>query len=138
MKVLYGEKSAEYKALRNVQKAVEMSYRSIPSPLGGGSNTVEQANTALDTLARVVGMPGLKLGSTASLAVRIAQRAGSWVTKLNNDEVMQVVRRAMYDPELAHDLLLAKSGLAPKIADKRISAKLVSMGLIGINEASQE
>jgi len=138
MRVLYGANSSEYKALRNVQKAVEMSYRSIPSPLGGGSNTVEQANTAFDTLAKVVGMPGLKMGATASFLTRLGQRGLAVLGKMNGDKVMEVLRRAMYDPEIAHDLLLAKSGLAPKVVERRLSAKLIAMGLIGAKEELED
>jgi hypothetical protein len=134
---LYGADSQEYKALKNVQEAIQVSYRSIPSPLGGGSNTVEQANTALDTLAKVVGMPGLKMGPLGSFAVRAGQRAIGIFTKLSEQDALTILRRAMYDPELAKDLLMAKRGLRPDIVEKNLRAKFITMGIIGGKETIQ-
>ncbi|MCR4307648.1 MAG: hypothetical protein NUV80_03735 [Candidatus Berkelbacteria bacterium] len=130
MKVLYGEKSKEYMALRNVQKAIEVSYRSIPSPLGGGSNTAEQAVTAMDILSKVIGMPGLKMGPAGSFIVRAGQKALSVLNGMTGSEVTALLRRAMYDPELAKDLLLFRRGLSPSVVNKRLTAKLISMGLL--------
>ena len=131
MKVLYGEKSLEYRALKNVQSAVETSYRSIPSPLGGAqSSTTEQALSAVDLLSKTVGMPGLKLGPIGSFAVRLAQKGLGIFTKLNDKEIVSVLRRAMYDPDLAKDLLSAKRGLVPREVERRIGSKIAAMGII--------
>jgi hypothetical protein len=137
MKLLYGADSQQYKALQNVHKAVEMSSRSITSPLGGGSDTMELGSTGLNTIAMVVGLPGLKMGSTASLAIRLARKGLDSINNLSNQDVNQVLLRAMYDPELASNLLLAKNGFKPEVIDKRISAKLIGLGLLGTTKQTQ-
>lgn len=129
MRRLYANDPGKIAALQKVSKAVEIQGRSAKSPIGGGSDTAENLNTARSVLGRVVDIiPGGGL-------VRGLARVG--LGKLNDltaQEVNKVIARALYDPELAQTLMLASKRYKPEVVQKRLNSHLITMGLAAIDD----
>ncbi len=126
MKKLYRAKPEKYKALKNIQKAVEMQGRSAKSPLGGGSDTTE--NTSV-----LVGLLGHMMSSVAKIpgishTVKLSSLGLDSIKSLNATEVNNLVARALYDPELAKILNRAAQKANPKLVEKQMNAFLKSIG----------
>ncbi len=130
LKFLYGEKSKEYQALQNVQKAIEVSSRYISYPLGGVPDTAETLNMGTKLLSALVEHKG----GVTGIAARVGNRILNSINNMNQEQVNRVLIKAIYDPEFASDLNLIRKGLSPVIAEKKFGSYLLSMGIVGISE----
>lgn len=132
MRVLYRDEPQKLAALQNVQKAVEISSRSVTSPIGGGSDTAENigsgAMAVIGTLfSHVVGKTGLQL--------TLAKRGLNWFNKAGAEELNSFLYRAMYDADFAETLMMAKHNVSPAYVEKNLMKNLASIGIYGTNKA---
>lgn len=124
MRVLYKDEPHKLEALMNVQKAIETSSRSASSPIGGGSDTAENVNTALGAVATAAGhLTG------HSILTTLANKGLGMLSKLNTQQTEKLLARAMYDTDLAESLMMARKGIAPKEVERRIEGTLTKMGI---------
>jgi len=126
MRRIYAKEPAKIAALQKVSKAVEIQGRSARSPIGGGSDTAENLNSARSVLGRVVDIvPG------GGMVRTLAKMGLGKLNDLTAQEVNKVIARALYDPDLAKTLMLASRRYKPEVIERQINSHLVTMGLIG-------
>jgi hypothetical protein len=135
MEVLYKDEPKKLKALQNAQNAFEIESRSAAHPFGG-SDTVSKATTGIAT-AKVLGRIVGHFSSTARLANVLAEKGLGWINESSIKEATDLTFRAMYDPELAEILKMAKDNAPRMVVEKRFKTYLAKAALVtgAINRA---
>lgn len=124
MKMLYADEPRKLAALQNVQKAIETMARSTVSPTGGGSDTYELATAGLSIIGTAIGkVPGV------STKVELAKKGLEWFNRATKEQVATVLSRAIYDPEMAEILMMAKRNVKPTVVRKRLAETLERFGI---------
>lgn len=118
MNVLYKDSPQQLKALKDIQKAVEIQGRSAASPVGGGSDTAENQAISKALGFIIDKVPGV------NTTLKLAKLGLSAVKNMNAEEVNTLVAKALYDPELAKTLMMAAKGQAPKEVERRLTSYL--------------
>lgn len=126
MKVLYADEPQKLKALLHVQQAVKTSFRSAQSPIGGGSDTAENVGSiGMTILGNVLGSVVGKTG----LQVKLAKYGLGALGKLSEKDLNTVMVRALYDPEYAETIMMAKNMIKPAVVRGRMDNLLSIAGI---------
>jgi hypothetical protein len=100
MRMLYKEDMQKYRALKNVQNAIEIQSRSARSPIGGGSDTAENVNVIRSIVWKLIQrIPGLNIAS--DVAITGASKLKQIIDHSQEKRLMDFLVKASYDPELA-------------------------------------
>ena len=136
MQVLYRDEPAKLKALLDVQKAIKISSRSIGPVSKGGSDTAElmAAQAFMDLAGHGVKFVGGRL----FLPVDLARKGYSVLRGISLKQTEGLLTRAMYDPELAEALLMARKGSGAKYVERTLREKLISIGITGASSYKRQ
>ena len=140
MRVLYADSPERFAALKNIQEAVEIQNRSAASPLGGGSDTAEKISPIGVASKSVASLLGVLLDHTPVIGgtIRLSKLGLKSLSNLNQQEVDNLVARAMYDPDLAKTLIMAARGEAPTQVARRINHHLLTMGIVRASSKNEK
>ncbi|MFH0808852.1 MAG: hypothetical protein V2A77_00035 [Pseudomonadota bacterium] len=103
LRELYKGQPEKIKAWMKMQKAVETLYRTKSSPLGGGSDTLENA-------LHVAVSSG---GQYFSWKFTMIRAIGRIVGKLGDAKANELLNRAIFDPDFAYGLMATANGKIP-------------------------
>lgn len=129
MEILYKDEPKKLNALRKVQQAIETQGRSAASPIGGGSDTA--ANLAHGVAAKTFTTLLNHTPSTkVNLAMMLVKKGLGAINELTVSEANTLAFRAMYDPDLAETLLLARNNAPRMVVERRIKSHIAKMGIV--------
>ena len=116
MAVLYKGQPSKIKALQTIEKAIAVQNRTAKAPIGGGSDTMDKANTVANVIGTIVShTPGVSYG------VKLAKLGLGGFKNLNVRETNDMVSRMLHDPELAQ-IIIRSARTAP--ANKKLIQKI--------------
>ncbi len=127
LRELYKKEPHKIQAMLNVRKALETLERNQSSPLGGGSDTAENASNMIGALA-----PAL---TTRYALVNLIRHAARWVGVHGDNNIEAMLNRATFDPDIAYNMMSFASGrMTPDVVDRKVIDYMTTLGLYGLRQ----
>jgi hypothetical protein len=117
--VIFKDSPGKLVSFNKYRQALKILQRGKASPLGGGSDTMENALTALAQGS----------GLSASKVATIVRAVMKPILNMSDNQVNALLNRAAFDPDFAHTLIMASRGTPVDIIERRLKGHLASLGI---------
>ncbi|MCH8858893.1 MAG: hypothetical protein IID54_04850 [Proteobacteria bacterium] len=120
----------DIKRLRIVVKALEVAERSLRAQVRGAADLPKIQNVLIQSLGRIIGARvGAKIGTTPLISAGIGGRiARAIATAMPERQINDILKQAMFDPEVMKTLLMQPTRQNAAIITRRLRGHLVNLG----------
>ena len=123
LRVLYKDEPQRIKALMDVRKAYQIAARNIASPIGGGSDTMEN-------ISNIIAATGGARAGRYYLIINIKKA----ISRYSDNQINKYLLKATFDPDYAINLMkLAKNPESEKVIT-RFTELMTSLTRLGIKQ----
>jgi len=145
MEVLYKDAPQKLQALKDYHKLLDVLARNKNVTYAGGSTTVEKLvggsapreDSILSNLAQLAAIKAGK-GWFFSSSKRLVQSIFRGAEGQAKEQIDEILKRAIFDPEIAETLMGAASGKMAKAAvEKRMRSHMITLGLYSGKKAAE-